>query len=210
MPFPLRLLINAAALWVATQIVPGVSYDGGLAPFLGVALVFGVINSTLRPLTKILTFPLIIVTLGLFALVVNGLIARSAGRNTSVLWLSGGSNINSSGNDPRNLFSLGGFLNLSGLRPDSVTGRHYAIARALYYRKIGKGGEGFLNVPTYLGVSLEAGNVWDQRSDISFGSARKNGSIFLGMDTFLGPVYLGAGINDDGQDAFYLFLGRTF
>lgn len=143
-------------------------------------------------------------------LVVNGLIARSAGRNTSVLWLSGGSSINSSGNDPRNLFSLGGFLNLSGLRPDSVTGRHYAIARALYYRKIGKGGEGFLNVPTYLGVSLEAGNVWDQRSDISFGSARHNGSVFLGMDTFLGPVYLGAGINDDGRDAFYLFLGRTF
>jgi len=40
-------------------------------PFLGVALVFGVINPTLRPLTKILTFPLILVTLGLFALVVN-------------------------------------------------------------------------------------------------------------------------------------------
>jgi putative membrane protein len=73
MPFAIRLLVNAAALWVATEIVPGVSYDGGLVPFLVVALVFGVINSTLRPLTKILTFPLIIVTLGFFALVVNGL-----------------------------------------------------------------------------------------------------------------------------------------
>src|SRR5215475_13148773 len=73
MPFVIRLLINAAALWVATRIVPGVSYDGGVLPFLGVALVFGIINATLRPLTKILTFPLILVTLGLFALVVNGL-----------------------------------------------------------------------------------------------------------------------------------------
>ena len=73
MSFLIRLLVNAAALWVATRIVPGVSYDGGLMPFLGVALVFGVINATLRPLTKILTFPLILVTLGLFALVVNGL-----------------------------------------------------------------------------------------------------------------------------------------
>jgi putative membrane protein len=71
--FVLRLLINAAALWVATQVVPGVSYIGGWLPFLCVALVFGVINATLRPLAKILTFPLIIVTLGLFALVVNGL-----------------------------------------------------------------------------------------------------------------------------------------
>lgn len=73
MPFVIRLLVNAAALWVATRIVPGVTYDGGVLPFLGVALVFGVINATLRPLTKILTFPLILVTLGLFALVVNGL-----------------------------------------------------------------------------------------------------------------------------------------
>jgi|SRR5262245_11809243 len=73
MPFVVRTLVNAAALWVATQIVPGVSFDGGLLAFLGVALVFGVINATLRPLTKILTFPLIIVTLGIFALIVNGL-----------------------------------------------------------------------------------------------------------------------------------------
>lgn len=73
MTFATRLLINAAALWVATQIVPGVTFNGGVLPFLGVALVFGVINSTLRPLTKVLTFPLIIVTLGIFALVVNGL-----------------------------------------------------------------------------------------------------------------------------------------
>src|SRR5262252_8712653 len=73
MPFVIRLLVNAAALWVATRIVPGVTYDGGVLPFLGVALVFGIINATLRPLTKILTFPLILVTLGLFALVVNGL-----------------------------------------------------------------------------------------------------------------------------------------
>jgi putative membrane protein len=73
MPFAIRLLVNVAALWVATNIVPGVTYSGGLVPFLCVALVFGVINATLRPLTKVLTFPLIIITLGVFALVVNGL-----------------------------------------------------------------------------------------------------------------------------------------
>jgi putative membrane protein len=73
MPFLIRLLVNAAALWVATLLVPGVSFDGGALPFFGVALVFGVVNATLRPLLKILTFPLILVTLGVFALVVNGL-----------------------------------------------------------------------------------------------------------------------------------------
>jgi len=73
MGFIVRLLVNAAALWVATAIVPGVTYIGGPLPLLGVALVFGVINATLRPLAKILTFPLIILTLGIFALVINGL-----------------------------------------------------------------------------------------------------------------------------------------
>ena len=69
----IRLLVNAAALWVATRIVPGVTYRGDLLPFLGVALVFGIVNAFIRPLAKLLTFPIIILTLGLFALVVNGL-----------------------------------------------------------------------------------------------------------------------------------------
>lgn len=73
MPFLIRLLVNAAALWVATQIVPGVSYTGALAPFLIVALIFGLVNATIGPITKMLTCPLILLTLGLFALVVNGL-----------------------------------------------------------------------------------------------------------------------------------------
>jgi putative membrane protein len=73
MPFLARLLVNAVALWVATAVVPGVTYDGGLLPFLAVAFVFGVINAFLRPVLKILTFPIIILTLGIFALVVNGL-----------------------------------------------------------------------------------------------------------------------------------------
>jgi Predicted membrane protein len=73
MPFLIRLLVNAAALWVATRLVPGVSFDGGTLPFLGVALVFGVVNAFVRPLMQLLTFPLILVTLGLFLLVVNGL-----------------------------------------------------------------------------------------------------------------------------------------
>jgi putative membrane protein len=87
MAFFLRLFVNAAALWVATRVVPGVSYQGGALPFLGVALVFGVINATLRPATKILTFPLIIVTLGFFALVVNGLMLWLTSSLSSTLGL---------------------------------------------------------------------------------------------------------------------------
>jgi putative membrane protein len=71
--FLLRLLINATALWVATRVVPGVTYSGEWIPFFGVALVFGAINTFVGFTTKILTFPLIIVTLGLFIFVINAL-----------------------------------------------------------------------------------------------------------------------------------------
>lgn len=73
MSFTIRLLVNAAALWVATRIVPGVSFDGDWLAFFGVALTFGVVNAVIRPVTWVLAFPFILVTLGLFLLVVNGL-----------------------------------------------------------------------------------------------------------------------------------------
>jgi NTE family protein len=110
----------------------------------------------------------------------------------------------------RLLFPLGGFLNLSGLKADSIAGPHFAIARALFYKQIGRGGPGYLDVPTYLGVSFETGNVWQRRGDASFGSLRHDASVFLGLDTLLGPVYIASGWDDQGQHAFYLFLGRTF
>lgn len=71
MTFVVRLLVNAAALWVATRVVPGVVFSGGWAPFLGVALVFGFVNAFIRPVAKLLTFPVILLTLGLFSLVIN-------------------------------------------------------------------------------------------------------------------------------------------
>jgi putative membrane protein len=87
MPFLIRLLVNAAALWVATRLVPGVSSSGGAMPLFGVALVFGVVNAFIGPIAKILTFPLIIVTLGLFALVINGLMLLLTSALSSALGL---------------------------------------------------------------------------------------------------------------------------
>jgi putative membrane protein len=79
MHFLVRLLINAAALWVATHFVPGIAYAGNWTSLLIVALVFGVLNASLRPLLKLLTFPLLILSLGLFTLVINAF----------MLWLTG-------------------------------------------------------------------------------------------------------------------------
>jgi NTE family protein len=140
------------------------------------------------------------------------LMARSAGRNTILLWTSVGTILD--GKFPATalpeFYSLGGFFNMSGLAPQSLIGPNYAIGRAIYFRKIGRGGEGFFEFPAYLGMSFEVGNTWEHRGDISFGSARKDASVFVAFDTFLGPVYLGSGYDQAGTAAFYLFLGRTF
>jgi putative membrane protein len=66
-----RLLINAAALWAATRMVSGISFDGDWRLLFAVALVFGVLNVSVRPVLMLLTFPFLIVTLGLFTFVLN-------------------------------------------------------------------------------------------------------------------------------------------
>lgn len=67
-----RLIINATALWVATQIVPGISFTGNWWSLFAVALVFGVLNVAVKPILLILSLPFLLVTLGLFLLVLNG------------------------------------------------------------------------------------------------------------------------------------------
>jgi len=70
----LQILVNAAALWVAVAIVPGLNWSGGeWWKFLLVAIAFSLINSYIKPILRILTFPISIVTLGLFLLVINAL-----------------------------------------------------------------------------------------------------------------------------------------
>jgi putative membrane protein len=79
MSFVARLLINAVALWLATRFVDGISFDGELPFLLLVALIFGAVNAIVKPILVVLTFPFLIVTLGLFLLVLNGV----------MIWLTG-------------------------------------------------------------------------------------------------------------------------
>ena len=79
MRFILRLLITAAALWAATQFVSGISFDGDWRLLFAVALIFGLLNAIVRPILKLLTLPILIITLGLFIFVLNA----------CMLWLTG-------------------------------------------------------------------------------------------------------------------------
>ena len=79
MNFIIRLVINAIALWLATRLVDGLTFDGDVAFLFVVALIFGVVNSVVKPILMLLTFPALILSLGLFLLVLNAL----------MLWLTG-------------------------------------------------------------------------------------------------------------------------
>jgi putative membrane protein len=78
----LHWLLNAAALWVAAWLLPGLDFTGGLLDLLLVSAVFGIVNSLLKPILTVLTCPLIVVTLGLFTLVINAVMLMVTG------WLS--------------------------------------------------------------------------------------------------------------------------
>jgi putative membrane protein len=77
--FILRWLINAVAIFLAIRFVPGIVFSGDWVAIVWLALIFGLVNAFLRPILSLLTCPLIILTLGLFTLVIN----------TFLFWLTG-------------------------------------------------------------------------------------------------------------------------
>ncbi len=136
-------------------------------------------------------------------------VAHSWGGNTLMAWASYGSTIGGSDTNVRTFFPLGGFLDLTGLRAASLAGPQFAIGRLIYLRKIGNGGEGVLDVPGYIGVSAEVGNVWSERNAMSLQSAHRDFSVFFGADTYIGPAYLAVGYDETGSTALYLFIGHS-
>jgi NTE family protein len=109
--------------------------------------------------------------------------------------------------DDRGGFGLGGFLNLSGTPAGAISGSHLVAGALLAYYRMGElpraAGRSW-----YAGASVEAGNAWARRSDASLRDLRKAGSVFLGLDTVIGAMYIGYGRTAGGESSAYLFLGR--
>lgn len=78
----IQLAATAAGVWVAVQLVPGLDFDGSGWAFLGVAVLVAIANMIVKPILSFFSFPLILVTLGLFLLVINAAVLQL------VVWLS--------------------------------------------------------------------------------------------------------------------------
>lgn len=85
----LRWLVLAAAIWLATWLVPGVVVEGEWQTYFWVALIFGLVNALVGPVLRLLTFPLTLLTLGLFALVVNAALLGITAKITEHLSVDG-------------------------------------------------------------------------------------------------------------------------
>lgn len=132
--------------------------------------------------------------------------ALSRGQNH---WLLGAS-INTASGSGANvqiaaLSQLGGLANLSGYTENQLFASQTALLRAVYYRRM-TNADALFSVPLYLGGSLEAGGLWNHRQDIGKRMLGA-GSVFVGIDTFLGPIFLGYGYAQGGHTAAYLTFG---
>jgi putative membrane protein len=78
----LKLAATAAGVWVAVRLVSGLEFDGSIWALIGVAILIAVVNAFVKPILKILSLPVVLLTLGLFLLVINGIALAI------VLWLA--------------------------------------------------------------------------------------------------------------------------
>jgi NTE family protein len=136
---------------------------------------------------------------------VDGLVARRFDKHSLQLGMRYHSTV--SGVPPiQSLYRLGGFSRLVGFRPNELTGSDYALVLAGYNYQIGN----VLNQPALVGAQLEYGNAWQSKSDISFSDAITNGSVYIGIDSWIGPVLFGIGFREQGQRTLFLEVGNRF
>jgi NTE family protein len=110
----------------------------------------------------------------------------------------------------QSFFPMGGFLRLSGLASEAISGPTAALARTVYLHPLQPHSLKPGLFTWYAGASLELGNVFAELNDITLSSLHPAGSMFLGVDTFIGPAYLGFGLVEGGQTSVFLVFGRVF
>ncbi|ACB32666.1 Patatin [Leptothrix cholodnii SP-6] len=103
-------------------------------------------------------------------------------------------------------YTLGGFHNLSGYQAEQLSGNEVLLGRLTYTVRLNQ--RPVLTRGFFAGASLEAGNAWARSSEVDLGRLRGGGSVFLGADTGLGPLYFGLTWAPRGSAGLYLQLGR--
>ncbi|MGL6071878.1 patatin-like phospholipase family protein [Craterilacuibacter sp.] len=104
---------------------------------------------------------------------------------------------------------LGGFLNLSGYQNDELLGQRAALARVMAYWRAASLPSA-LGTGIYLGGSLEAGRIWGDMWNVKNSRWLPAGSVFVGADSLIGPLFIGAGYGKGGRLIGYFYLGADY
>ena len=108
------------------------------------------------------------------------------------------------------LYPLGGFLRLSGLEQNELWGQRFGLARIVCYRQLAHVALASARANVYTGVSLEAGNVVAADDPVAWQTFIAAGSLFIGLDTSIGPILLSWGVAEGGRQALLLSIGEQF
>ena len=103
-------------------------------------------------------------------------------------------------------FRLGGLFDLPGFVENELSGQNLYLLRSAYQRRLGN----LFNTSPYLGVTLQYGQVFRDEDDVSLSDGILAGAIWLGWSSFVGPLYLGFGQADTGDQSAYLIIGNLF
>ena len=108
------------------------------------------------------------------------------------------------------LFTLGGPFSFPGYEVEELTGESFGVARAMYRYKLADRSKSLIGIPLYAGLTAVVGNTWSRHGDASWDDLRWGGSVFLGADTLIGPVFVVFGAAQHGRSALYFFIGKPF
>jgi NTE family protein len=103
------------------------------------------------------------------------------------------------------LFSLGGFLQMSGYRTGELVGQEMSFGRLIYNYRVSAPG---LLDGAYVGVSYETGRIGDSVTGANRTALRHGGSLYFAFDSPIGPVYIAYGRGDAGRQSVYFFVGQ--
>ena len=128
-------------------------------------------------------------------------------KNTLLVELQGGT-VFSDENTPSDQFTLGGFFKLSGYGRNELSGRYYLLQNSIFYHRLSE--TALLSYPLYIGGSLEFGNTWEDKTSLKDRKLLFASSLFLGIDSFFGSMYLAIGHAEGNKTSLYMFLGQAF
>jgi NTE family protein len=106
----------------------------------------------------------------------------------------------------QSIYRLGGRGKLVGFRSNELTGQHYGVLAGGYVYELAD----VFGRAALLGSTVEYGNAWQARDDISLSDAIWNGSVYFGFDSWLGPVMLGVGVREGGDGTVFVKISDQF